>query len=116
MESSSWIDDVILRHPVVLFTKNGCRFCDKAYEFLVENGVPSDVIHKENIQEGCTPSEFADKAEDLADVSNATTFPQLFVKGVYIGGYSDLCAMETFNASKLQKIFQEVGIRIHDSF
>lgn len=108
------IQTMISSHEIVLFSKSNCSYCDMLKRFLVEIGIPDDRLHSINIQE---PKEtFQEYAEELAAISSCFTFPQLFVKGKYIGGYSDIKNMYQFKMDFLQNVFKEVNIGIISEF
>lgn len=108
------VQDVISSNDIVLITKSNCSFCDKLKEFLVEIGIPKERIVAVNIQ--TQQDRFQDLAEELASITTCFTFPQLFVKQQYLGGYSDLKNAFQFRGDFLQKVFKEVGINIVNDF
>ena len=67
---------------VRMFTREGCRFSEKARMFLEEKGVPYDEIDIT-----------ADPEQEAAMVEasgGASTTPQIFIDGEHIGGFEDL--------------------------
>ena len=65
-----------LPHDVLLFTKPGCGFCTKAKKLLTDVGWQYE--------------EVASSPRRLRAVSAKSTTPQVFVDGVYVGGYEEL--------------------------
>jgi glutaredoxin len=97
-----------------MFFKSNCSYCDLLQSLLIDIGVPNDRLHKVNIQE--PKNAFQECAEELASISSSFTFPQLFVKGKYIGGYADIKKLYQFNMDFLQNVFKEVHIDIVSDF
>lgn len=64
-----------------IWSQPSCSYCTKAKQLLSSAGV----VYIENI----LGSGF-NKADLLAVAPKATTVPQIFIDGVYIGGYQDL--------------------------
>ncbi|URR36854.1 glutathione S-transferase N-terminal domain-containing protein [Thermosynechococcus sp. HN-54] len=64
------------RQCVSLFTKRGCPYCAKAKTLLAEKGIHYDEIV---VGEGAS-------LRSLQAVTGATTVPQVFIDGKYIGG------------------------------
>jgi glutaredoxin 3 len=71
---------------VVIYTKEQCPYCRQAEKFFTQKGVPFtnvDVTHDQPMR------------ERLVELSGQFTVPQIFIKGVSVGGYSDLMALHT---------------------
>lgn len=65
---------------VSLFTKVGCPFCARAKEMLKENGYEyEEIVLGQNVT-----------TRSLRAVTGATTVPQVFIDGKYIGSSEDL--------------------------
>lgn len=69
---------------VLIFTKQLCSYCDKAKALLKEHGLEYEEID-------CTFS--TECVEDMEKRSGRRTFPQIFLNGEHIGGYTELYAM-----------------------
>ena len=67
----------------IVWSKNGCPYCDRAKELLDGSGIKYE---ERNLSNG----EWT-KAQLLEDVPDARTVPQIFLDGNYIGGYRELC-------------------------
>jgi len=77
----SYIDpDAGRPHDVAVFSRSGCPFCAKAKGLLRDAGMEFEELHLN--------SDYTDRS--LRAVSNATTYPQVFIDGNLIGGADDL--------------------------
>ena len=65
----------------VLWTKSGCGYCEKAKEMLKLRRIEYE---ERSLNNGWT------KEQLLESVPSATSVPQIFYRGKYIGGYEDL--------------------------
>jgi len=65
----------------IVWSKVGCPFCDQAINLLNEKGIGYEV---RTIGQGWT------KFQLLEVVPTATTVPQIFLEGEYIGGFTEL--------------------------
>jgi glutaredoxin len=65
----------------VVWSKNGCPYCDQAKALLEKNNIKFEV---RTLGSGWT------KEELLAAVPNAKTVPQIFLDGKLIGGFTEL--------------------------
>lgn len=82
---------------LTLHTKSGCKYCEMAKLFLTEKNIPYDIIHYD-------PSSLTyeiDK-ETLIRKTNHHTFPQIFAKEIFIGGYTEL--VESYENCKLHEL------------
>jgi glutaredoxin len=66
----------------VIWSKNGCIFCDRAKKLLAEHDI---MFEERNIQKDPWT-----KAHLLEAVPNAKTVPQIFLNGEYVGGFDNL--------------------------
>ena len=71
---------------VMVFTMDGCPYCDKAKSLLTERGVA--------YQEVRIAEEDDAKWEELYQKSRMRTMPQIFAGERLIGGYSDLAKLD----------------------
>jgi glutaredoxin 3 len=76
---------------VVIYTKKGCSFCDKAKDLLKKMEVDSSDIEEIELNE-----ENADKIQEMVDKSGGQkTVPQIFINGKHIeGGFAGLQSLE----------------------
>lgn len=77
--------------------KASCSYCQKAFQEL------------KNINIGFDSFEIKDKdlqlKQELISLTNHKTFPQIFIKGKFIGGYTELMGLIMTN-----KIYDMLGI------
>tara|TARA_R110002020_G_scaffold143828_6_gene316464 strand:- start:3407 stop:3667 length:261 start_codon:yes stop_codon:yes gene_type:complete len=71
---------------VTLYTRQFCGFCTAAKRLLDEKGV-SYTEHDASFSPEL-------KQEMIAKANGRTTFPQIFIDGVHVGGCDDLHALE----------------------
>ena len=68
----------------IVYSKDYCPYCDMAKKLLEEK----DENYKEiNINHVHNPEEVL---KEISGITNSKTFPQIILKGEYIGGYTDL--------------------------
>lgn len=70
---------------VTIYTKPYCPFCVRALDLLTKKGVAFD-----EIEAAFDP----DKRQEMMQRSGRTTFPQIFVGDVHVGGCDDMMALE----------------------
>lgn len=69
----------------LIYVTETCPYCIKAKNFLTEKQISFKVI------------DLTHKPEELKDLKNKTgwkTVPQIFFKGKFIGGYSDMVELD----------------------
>lgn len=71
---------------VTIYTRNGCGYCTAAAGLLKKKGV-AFVEHNATVE----PSA---RQEMLARANGRTTFPQVFIGDIHVGGCDDLYALE----------------------
>lgn len=79
---------------VVVYTKPLCPYCFRALALLEKKGVKATEIS--------AGFDRAKREEMLARSNGKTTFPQIFIGDVHVGGYDDLAALE--RAGKLDAL------------
>lgn len=89
---------------VVVIAKSGCKYCTMANGMLGDLGV---AYTYKNLQEGKPDDEFRRDVDQLEKITGSRTFPQIFSRGKYLGGFSDVENMYMFNYEKLA---EELGI------
>jgi glutaredoxin-like protein len=67
-------------HDVTVFSRSGCPFCARAKGMLVDAGI--------EFEELVLNRDYTDRT--LRAVADATSYPQVFVDGVLIGGSDEL--------------------------
>jgi glutaredoxin 3 len=80
---------------VVIHSKKGCGYCVKAIDLLQRNNIP----YKEMTYDASSPTYMAD-AQKLMAQTGSRTFPQIFVHGKFIGGYTELSKLNLNQISK----------------
>lgn len=76
--------DLVLQEfdvQAIIWSKTTCPFCVKAKDELAARGIDYE---ERVLGVGWT------KEQLLADVPGARTVPQIFIDGVYVGGYTEL--------------------------
>jgi glutaredoxin 3 len=71
--------------PVVIYTREGCGYCDRARGLLKKKSIAFNEINA-----GYSP----ELKREMVEKSGRSTFPQIFVGSVHVGGCDDLHALE----------------------
>ena len=94
-----WIKETVTQNPVVLFMKGTaqfpqCGFSGRSVQILkacnVTDLVTVNVLEDEEVRQG------------IKDYANWPTFPQLYVKGEFVGGCDIM--REMYQSGELQKL------------
>jgi thioredoxin reductase (NADPH) len=72
----------------VVWSKNGCPYCDRAKELLGGSGIKYEEHNISDSDELRT--QLLETLEKVAPDSPKTV-PQIFLDGEYVGGYRELC-------------------------
>lgn len=78
------VRDTVNKSPAVIFSKSYCPYCNRAKKKLQDlkiEYVAVEVNLVENQQE---------LADALFELTNQRTFPNIFIKGIHVGGCDDL--------------------------
>jgi glutaredoxin len=94
---------------VVIHTKSGCPYCDKAKLFFEENKIPYQEEHYDTNND-----DYQQKRDLLLGKTHHKTFPQIFVGDTFIGGYTEL--MNAFSTLRLHDLLQDIGISLDLDF
>lgn len=70
-----------------IYTKSKCIYCDKVKEFLMDSGFEYNIILCDDFL-AKNKIEFLKFIESIAGVPH-NTFPMVFHKGKFVGGYND---------------------------
>jgi len=70
---------------IKMYTKDYCSFCYAAKNLLARRGLDFEEI---------AVSGDAEAAQQMRELSGATTVPQIFIDGKPIGGYTELVEMD----------------------
>jgi glutaredoxin 3 len=71
--------------PVTIYTRDGCGYCDRARGLLKRKNIAFNEINAEYSPE---------LKREMVEKSGRSTFPQIFVGDIHIGGCDDLHALE----------------------
>lgn len=82
---------------VEIYTKDFCPYCDRATALLRAKGAPYTEI--------AAAFDAGRRAEMIRRANGRTTYPQIFVGGVHVGGCDDLHALEA--AGKLDALLHD---------
>ncbi|XP_065100391.1 glutaredoxin 2 isoform X2 [Paramisgurnus dabryanus] len=80
---TQFVQDVVSRNCVVIFSKTTCPYCNMAKNVFNEIGASYKVIELDEHNDGRRLQ------ETLAQMTGARTVPRVFVNGQCIGGGSD---------------------------
>jgi len=100
--SQEFLDETIADHPVVIFSKTTCGYCDKAKSVFDALGVGYKTVELDS------RADCSDLQDDLKRMTGARTVPRVFVDGQCIGGGSDTISM--FKQGSLQKLLKRKNI------
>jgi len=94
---------------IIIHTKKGCTYCDRTKVFLNSHALPyvEKIYHLED-------KEYDRKKNLLVSLTNCKTFPQIFIKDKFIGGYSELISL--YETLKLHDLLAEDGILLEIDF
>lgn len=82
---------------VIVYTKPLCPYCFRALALFEKKGV--------KVKEISAGFDKAKREEMLAKSNGKTTYPQIFIGDVHVGGYDDLAAIE--RAGKLDPLLND---------
>ena len=77
------VDKLVASHPVMVFSKTTCPFCDKVKAMFASLNVTVEYLELDKIANG------AEVQAALADKSGQRTVPNVFIQGKHIGGCDD---------------------------
>ena len=77
--------DMPRRRAVVIHVKVGCPYCHAAAKLLHDH----DITFTE-VQYDPSDKNYAERSKKLKALTGHNTFPQVFVNGNFIGGFTDL--------------------------
>jgi len=102
------VDGLIANNPVMLFSFSTCPFCAKAKDELNARGVEFEALELDQIANG-----YPIRAV-LAEKTNRTSVPSIFIAGEYIGGCNDGTPglMPLINAGELEPKLKAAGVQV----
>lgn len=71
--------------PVTIYTRDGCGYCDRARGLLTKKNIAFNEINA-----GYSP----ELKREMVEKSGRSTFPQIFVGNLHVGGCDDLHELE----------------------
>lgn len=77
------VDKLVASHPVMVFSKTTCPFCDKVKAMFAGLNVTVEYLELDKIANG------AEVQAALAEKSGQRTVPNVFIQGKHIGGCDD---------------------------
>ncbi len=87
---------------IKMYATKVCPYCNMAVKLLEKKGISSNDIEKILIDID------SQKKQEMIDITNRKTVPQIFINDVYIGGYDDLQVLE--NTGKLDPILNKGNV------
>lgn len=84
---------------IVMYTSGFCGFCFAAKNLLTGKGLGFEEIRVDKD---------SDKRQEMIDIFQRETVPQILIGDVHVGGYDDLVALE--NTGKLDDLLVEQGL------
>uniref|UniRef100_A0A0B6ZB21 Glutaredoxin-2, mitochondrial n=1 Tax=Arion vulgaris TaxID=1028688 RepID=A0A0B6ZB21_9EUPU len=89
-QEQNYIQDLISKNRIVIFSKSHCPYCDDSKTLLNNMGVNYKTVELDKIKEGNQLQNV------LGRITDARTVPRIFIDGQCVGGNSDL---KTLNKS-----------------
>jgi len=86
------IQKEVASHQVLVYSKPSCGYCTRAKSLLAEEDIKYYHIDL-NVVEKEEPKKFQSYVNGLVATTKTTTVPQIFICGQFIGGYSELKAL-----------------------
>ena len=86
-------------HLVTVYSKDECIFCELTKKYLQARGIDHIIIENKNYEN-----------KELIKKTGSRSFPQIFVKEKYIGGYEDLKKLHIYKSTdhRIKEISGEV--------
>ncbi|XP_062411801.1 glutaredoxin 2 isoform X2 [Sardina pilchardus] len=96
---TQFVQDMVSRNCVVIFSKTSCPYCKMAKNVFNEIGATYKVIELDQHNDG------RQLQEALAQITGAKTVPRVFINGQCIGGGSD--TKELHQQGKLRPLIEQ---------
>ena len=103
LRQTSCIRQVISEHPVVIFSKSFCSYCQRAKEAIEAEGVLKPVV----IELDFMGRDGKQVQSTLEEMTGRRTVPNVFVDGETIGGGSETVALH--QSGELRKLLLKAG-------
>ena len=107
------VREVIKDNAVAIFSLQYCEFCWSATKFFEAAGIPFEVLNVDELR--YVKGAFGGKMRTaLAEISEAKTFPQVFIGGEFVGGATDV--FNQFKDGSLQPKLKETGVEWNTAY
>ena len=90
------------KHPVMFFSREGCKYCDKLSSELEGMNIPFSMFKVTHDEQG------DEVKRQLVELTGCKTFPQLFIGGRFQGGYTEF--VKSSLNGELIEVLNSVGI------
>lgn len=94
---------------IIVYSKQGCVYCDKAKHVLNEINVPFQIYMLQPEEEGYT-----EKRDALFAKYNHRSFPLIVVGNVFIGGFTEL--QNSLATLQFHELAKQIGIDVPMEF
>jgi len=84
-----FIQDLIKSKDIFIFSKSTCFYCDQAKNLLDKSKLEYSFIDLD-ISKKCPNDDCSKITKALISFTRFKTVPQIFINGVFIGGFTDL--------------------------
>ena len=78
-----------------IYCYDACPFCQRAYQLLEKRGIPFTKHYVKSSSDW----------DEVMELTNRNTVPQVFINGIHVGGFDDLSAAD--QSGKLDKILAQ---------
>jgi glutaredoxin len=95
---------------IKIYTKSGCKYCDKAKILFDDNDLVYTTIHMDKYSE----EDYNKKRHNLITTTGSKTFPWIFVGDEYVGGFKEL--EYEMNTMKFHDRLKNIGIDLEIDF
>mmetsp|Transcript_43818 Transcript_43818/g.70142 ORF Transcript_43818/g.70142 Transcript_43818/m.70142 type:complete len:98 (+) Transcript_43818:80-373(+) len=92
---------------ITIYSKEQCKYCVMAKDFMGQNGIPYEEKKLDPESEG-----YAEERERLIEATAHKTFPWIYIKEDFVGGYNDL--LHAYSTQKLHVMLQQAGVTIEE--
>ncbi|TMW58401.1 hypothetical protein Poli38472_009960 [Pythium oligandrum] len=100
-----FINQTLEQHPLTIFSKSYCPYCDMAKDVMQQAGVPYHVVELDMKDDAPTGS---DIQSALRTLTGRGTVPNVFLKKESIGGGTDVKAL--FQSGRLNEMLKAAGV------
>jgi glutaredoxin len=94
-----------MENKIIVFSRQGCKYCDNAKNFLNELQLPFNEIKLK-------PSDknYECKRDQLFHYYKHYSYPVIVINNELVGGYSDL--VKAYDTLKLHKMCNKIGLEL----